>query len=120
MSSPELFPDQLKPLASTLKTCLSDFEAALVRSDLETAKTLSHEAHEKYHELQHELADWLVSAKPHGGGTAGGTKVLYTCEMHPEVRLDSPGGCPKCGMRLIKLKEANAASEHNQRHHESG
>ena len=26
--------------------------------------------------------------------------VLYTCPMHPEVRLDHPGSCPKCGMTL--------------------
>src|SRR5580693_2278889 len=25
---------------------------------------------------------------------------LYTCPMHPEVRQDHPGSCPKCGMAL--------------------
>jgi Cu+-exporting ATPase len=29
---------------------------------------------------------------------AAGT--LYTCPMHPEVRQDHPGNCPKCGMAL--------------------
>ena len=24
----------------------------------------------------------------------------YTCPMHPEVRQDKPGSCPKCGMAL--------------------
>jgi P-type Cu+ transporter len=24
--------------------------------------------------------------------------VVYTCPMHPEVRQDRPGACPKCGM----------------------
>jgi YHS domain-containing protein len=24
----------------------------------------------------------------------------YTCPMHPEVRQDAPGDCPKCGMAL--------------------
>ncbi len=28
------------------------------------------------------------------------TKALYTCPMHPEVRQDHPGDCPKCGMPL--------------------
>mgnify|MGYP001594424804 CR=1 FL=1 len=28
------------------------------------------------------------------------TKAVYTCPMHPEVRQDHPGDCPKCGMRL--------------------
>jgi uncharacterized paraquat-inducible protein A len=26
----------------------------------------------------------------------------YTCSMHPEVKSDKPGKCPKCGMELIK------------------
>ncbi|HET9869659.1 MAG TPA: heavy metal-binding domain-containing protein [bacterium] len=24
----------------------------------------------------------------------------YTCPMHPEVKADAPGKCPKCGMLL--------------------
>jgi P-type Cu+ transporter len=26
--------------------------------------------------------------------------TIYTCPMHPEVRQDHPGACPKCGMTL--------------------
>jgi len=26
--------------------------------------------------------------------------AIYTCPMHPEVRQESPGSCPKCGMAL--------------------
>ncbi len=26
--------------------------------------------------------------------------AMYTCPMHPEVRQDHPGACPKCGMAL--------------------
>ena len=26
--------------------------------------------------------------------------TIYTCPMHPEVRQDKPGACPKCGMAL--------------------
>jgi len=29
---------------------------------------------------------------------------IYTCSMHPEVRSDKPGKCPKCGMTLIVKK----------------
>ena len=29
-------------------------------------------------------------------------KTVYTCEMHPEVIMDKPGKCPKCGMELVK------------------
>ncbi len=26
--------------------------------------------------------------------------AIYTCPMHPEIRQDRPGNCPKCGMTL--------------------
>lgn len=35
-----------------------------------------------------------VAAKINATGT------VYTCPMHPEVRQDTPGVCPKCGMSL--------------------
>ncbi|MDI1252515.1 heavy metal-binding domain-containing protein, partial [Thermomonas sp.] len=49
-----------------------------------------------------------------GAGTAGhpavpasetevGSGVIYTCPMHPEIRLDHPGSCPICGMSLEPL-----------------
>ncbi len=28
----------------------------------------------------------------------------YTCQMHPEVIMDAPGECPKCGMKLVEMK----------------
>ena len=31
-------------------------------------------------------------------------KVIYTCTMHPEVQMDKPGKCPKCGMTLVVKK----------------
>ncbi|MCU7369759.1 copper-translocating P-type ATPase [Paucibacter sp. O1-1] len=31
---------------------------------------------------------------------AGASSTLYTCPMHPEIRQDHPGNCPKCGMTL--------------------
>ena len=34
----------------------------------------------------------------------GGT-VIYTCPMHPEVRQDRPGNCPKCGVPLHCCKQ---------------
>ena len=29
-----------------------------------------------------------------------GPGAVYTCPMHPEIRQDHPGNCPKCGMTL--------------------
>jgi NADH-quinone oxidoreductase subunit J len=39
----------------------------------------------------------------------------WTCQMHPEVRQNQPGNCPKCGMQLVKqepVTELKEASEH--------
>lgn len=30
----------------------------------------------------------------------GASEKIYTCPMHPEVRQENPGSCPKCGMAL--------------------
>jgi hypothetical protein len=40
---------------------------------------------------------------PGAAGTPGEAKV-YTCVMHPEVRSNKPGKCPKCGMKLVEVK----------------
>lgn len=38
--------------------------------------------------------------------TKSGTAVTYyTCEMHPEIHLKTPGECPKCGMALVPEKK---------------
>ncbi|MGI8915302.1 MAG: heavy metal-binding domain-containing protein [Chloroflexota bacterium] len=34
-------------------------------------------------------------------GALVGAGTQYTCPMHPEVRSDQPGKCPKCGMNLV-------------------
>ncbi|WP_172330046.1 heavy metal translocating P-type ATPase [Mangrovicoccus sp. HB161399] len=39
-------------------------------------------------------ADGRPAPEPMPAGT------IYTCPMHPEIRQDHPGDCPKCGMAL--------------------
>jgi Cu+-exporting ATPase len=40
-------------------------------------------------------------------------KSVYTCPMHPEIRRETPGNCPKCGMALEKtLEPASSAKEY--------
>lgn len=34
----------------------------------------------------------------------------FTCPMHPEVRAEKPGSCPKCGMALDPIEPASTAS----------
>jgi P-type Cu+ transporter len=50
---------------------------------------------------------------PHRHGTESsapskstrGSAGLYTCPMHPEMRQQGPGHCPKCGMALEPMEE---------------
>jgi hypothetical protein len=65
----------------------------------------------------------LVAQRPSGQqkaittqGPAAGTRTLevvkqvdeYTCTMHPEIRTNAPGKCPKCGMTLVPVTPAIA------------
>ena len=36
--------------------------------------------------------------------------AIYTCPMHPEVRQEVPGACPKCGMGLTPESPLPAAA----------
>lgn len=38
---------------------------------------------------------------------------VYTCTMHPEVRQNQPGNCPKCGMTLVQMPKAVLPSGHS-------
>ncbi|MDA7429211.1 copper-translocating P-type ATPase [Primorskyibacter aestuariivivens] len=44
--------------------------------------------------------------------------MIYVCPMHPEVRQDGPGDCPKCGMHLVPAAEAEAHAHHDHHTHE--
>src|SRR5213080_1783001 len=41
-------------------------------------------------------------------------KQKYTCPMHPEVITDHPGNCPKCGMKIMPLKEKKRGTSNGQ------
>ncbi len=41
-----------------------------------------------------------VAAPPMSAPEPAVAGTVYTCPMHPEVRQDHPGACPKCGMAL--------------------
>ena len=34
-------------------------------------------------------------------------KEIWTCSMHPQIRMDHPGKCPICGMDLIPLQKTS-------------
>ena len=37
--------------------------------------------------------------------------MIWTCSMHPQIKMDKPGNCPLCGMELIPLDISNDTSE---------
>ena len=45
---------------------------------------------------------YFVSTAPADTAPAA-ADTIYTCPMHPEIRQDHPGNCPKCGMTLEPL-----------------
>ncbi|MCD6375192.1 MAG: efflux RND transporter periplasmic adaptor subunit [Caldisericaceae bacterium] len=55
--------------------------------------------------MQHEGHDHEVQT------TEGGETQLWTCGMHPEVILEEPGQCPKCGMNLVPLKTTTSGEK---------
>ncbi|MDP3900603.1 MAG: copper-translocating P-type ATPase [bacterium] len=46
-------------------------------------------------------------------------ETVYTCPMHPEIRRESPGMCPECGMNLVKIKNAKIKMQ-NEGHDHAG
>ncbi len=62
-----------------------------------------------------------IPASPEGHPNHGGharpapsapSGTIYTCPMHPEIRRDAPGNCPKCGMALEPLLPSLDADDH--------
>jgi len=43
--------------------------------------------------------------------TKADEKIYYTCPMHPEIKQDHPGDCPKCGMHLEPLSPTGEENE---------
>jgi P-type Cu+ transporter len=74
---------------------------------VDPAKTPHHHVHDghNYHfcgarcreKFMADPARYLAPQAPEAPMPAG---TIYTCPMHPEVRQEGPGSCPKCGMAL--------------------
>lgn len=48
-------------------------------------------------------------AEEHAHEDAAGQ--VWTCSMHPQIKMDKPGKCPICGMDLIPLKTSGGSSD---------
>ncbi|HEY5508750.1 MAG TPA: efflux RND transporter periplasmic adaptor subunit [Paludibacter sp.] len=64
---------------------------------------------------------WIFFHSPHKATdkqqvTTEAKKQIWTCSMHPQIRLDHPGKCPICGMELILLQNAETKIDSNAVH----
>ncbi|MDP7150409.1 MAG: copper-translocating P-type ATPase [Paracoccaceae bacterium] len=58
-----------------------------------------------------------MNTHQHHSETKDGATV-YVCPMHPEIRQNEPGDCPKCGMHLVPEGEADAHAHHDHHAHD--
>jgi P-type Cu+ transporter len=70
-------------------------------------------AHAGWHRAAHrQMKEITMNHSAHAGVPATSTSApppegtVYTCPMHPEIRQDHPGNCPKCGMSLEPVMPA--------------
>lgn len=62
---------------------------------------------------------WLLfhSSDEHNRAAESANSEIWTCSMHPQIRMHKPGKCPICGMDLILLKQdADTKSDSNAVH----
>jgi manganese oxidase len=70
-------------------------------------------------EVSHAIGRQNGSDQQQPGAAPVAGQEIYTCPMHPEVRSDKPGKCPKCGMALVRAQahggHAASGSEEKKR-----
>jgi Cu(I)/Ag(I) efflux system membrane fusion protein len=54
---------------------------------------------------------WWLSHLHQDSQAAPAQKAKYQCPMHPTIVQDHPGDCPICGMKLVKVEEAEAGGD---------
>ena len=73
---------------------------------------------EREHEQDYEHPP-SVAAATSGAAAEQEKKQKYTCPMHPEVVMDHPGNCPKCGMKLEPMKSKTHETHRTHAAHET-
>lgn len=87
-----MYKDQSSNTSALIARGDDHFVSALDRTDAFTAM------------VTFDVKGKMLNANFNHAGLNMGTKTAatYTCSMHPEIQMDSPGSCPKCGMTLMK------------------
>lgn len=68
------------------------------------------------------LIGWLIkpsqneTPESHDHALESLSNQLWTCSMHPNIKLSEPGDCPICGMDLIPVAAARASSSNPLAH----
>ena len=75
--------------------CQHEFEANPTKYAASTEACHSHAHHQ-----DHDTAETKKQTTTPGPANINNAGTVYTCPMHPEVRQDHAGTCPKCGMAL--------------------
>src|SRR3954454_14928041 len=78
--------------------------AAIIASAVVLSVSHTVIAQHSHHQPEEEQPPLVAAAS---SGVAGEQKKTqkYTCLMHPEVITEHPGNCPKCGMKLVPIKQ---------------
>ncbi len=70
-----------------------------------------HAHHDHAHHGEHVIAAKAVIQPEQPVMMPAPEGTIYTCPMHPEIRQDRPGNCPKCGMALEPVMPAAEEGE---------
>lgn len=68
------------------------------------------------------LIGWVLFHSPksiekeHDHSEQIGKETIWTCSMHPSIRMHEPGKCPICAMDLIPVNQSDLAVDSNEVH----
>lgn len=69
------------------------------------------------------LVSYAQSEHQHASVPSQQQVLYYSCPMHPEVQMNQPGSCPKCGMTLQPVfegQDANVGTSGDANEHHRG
>lgn len=67
---------------------------------MNTNSLMAHAEEDTHHHIHGKSGTGAALAPTAAGADQHAKGTVYSCPMHPEVRQDHPGNCPKCGMTL--------------------